>query len=908
MNKQFLSILSLFFSLILALAIYLYFDQIEDKNLRPISIVPDNYAFILESNASRDHFKGLNSVNFIDKLMSNEKTAKLMHELYFYDSLIKSNETVLSWFSQGQAVYSFHKLPNQEMSFFMAVQTLREVNEAEILVFFQSFFPNRYKFVKRKFMQENIYDFTDFKNQTSFSVAFKSKLMLFSLNGNMVENALVKINKVNNEILKEDKLSFVKNSGVGFNLHVNYGNFAGLLNTTLGSDSADKYAILGSFAQRSVYNISLEDEQILLKGAAQTHDANFEFLDLLHAQAPIENNLRKLLPERIHFSYTLGYNGYRSFSKNVKEYLTNKNLQQTYQSYADSLEAKINMPFVKRLGDNLGSHASLFVLDEPGMSNDSNYVVAIESVDEVSFAALLQQIQARWEFVDSLNNEKDTANHTFTKVPFANLFKCYFTDLLSPFPVNYCIQKGKYFFFTNNTQALNRLQYYWDNEQLLYKNENYQTFEKKLSPNSNLEIYINPAHAAKYALHFVNNNWFSLINQNIGLIKKVSHVGIQFAGSSDKIFATQICVQINSHKTEKTEQEWAIQLDSGLLNTPQVMMNYSLGMQVILVQDKSKKLYALDKEGMLLWKKNLDGEIISNIQEVDLFGNGKRQWMFNTGHQIYIIHDNGENCQGWPAWIPTGTKFPVSLFDPNSDRNYQIFCSGIHNKITAFNGQGRPLPYWNPKEVWPNIKSAIGNFYFKGNQVYWFLNEVGKLQFMNREAKSNMDIILDSQYKFNQVNITAIDTDEFIIRGLDSNELVKIKYSSDKKPVINKQAAVGFNSFSLVKNDQYKYDYLFQNELQILLQNEMGDVLFKKTWTEPIITNAQYTFLGEEKKIVYLNKINNTLHADQINGKDYPPFPIQTNGRYAIGDLFNDGDYWFIFSDNQHKLNLYKVK
>jgi hypothetical protein len=180
-------------------------------------------------------------------------------------------------------------------------------------------------------------------------------------------------------------------------------------------------------------------------------NANFEFLDLLHAQAPIENNLKKLLPERIHFSYTLGFNGYRSFAKNVKEYLTNKNLQQTYQSYADSLEVKINMPFVRRLGDNIGNHASLFVLDEPGISKDSNYVVAIESVDEANFAALMQQIHTRWEFVDSLNDEKDTLDNAFIKLPFANLFKYYFTDLLSPFPVNYCVQKGKYFFFTNIT-------------------------------------------------------------------------------------------------------------------------------------------------------------------------------------------------------------------------------------------------------------------------------------------------------------------------------------------------------------------------------------------------------------------------------------------------------------------------
>lgn len=907
MNKQLLSILSLLFSLLLALAIYLYFDQIEDKNLRPISIVPDNYAFVLESNASRDHFKKLNAVNFIDKLMSNEKTAKLMHELYFYDSLIKSNETIFSWFSQGQAIYSFHKLPNNKMAFFMSVQTLREVDEPEILAFFQSCFPNRFKYVKRKFMQENIYDFTDFKSQTHFSLAFKSKLMLFSVNGNMVENALVKINKVNNENALEDKLSFVKNSGDGLNLHVNYANLAGLLNTTLGSDSAQKYEILGSFAQRAVYNISLEDEELLLKGAAQTHETNFEFLDLLHAQAPIENTLRKFLPERIHFAYTLGYNGYGSFAKNVKEYLSNKNLRISYQKYVDSLEAAIKMPFAKRLGDNLGNHAALFVMDEPGISKDSSYVIAIESLNEANFAELLQQVQSRWEFVDSLNNEIDTAK-TYAKVPFAGIFKHYFTDLLCPFPVKYYVKRGKYFFFTNNTETLNRLEDYWKKEQFLYTNDSYKNFEKKLSPNSNLEIYINPSHATKYALHFVNNHWFSQLNQTIGLIKKVSHVGLQFAGSNDKIFAAQIYAQLNTSKTEKTEQVWAIQLDSGLLNTPQVMMHYTLGTQVILAQDKTHKLYAIDREGMVLWKKNLDGQIGSTIQEVDLFGNGKRQWVFNTAHQIYVIHDNGENCQGWPAWIPTGTKYSVSLFDPNTDRNYQFFSAGQYFKITAFNGQGRPLPFWNPREVWPNIKSSVGNFYFKGGQIYWYLDETGSLQFMNREAKKITEIVVDSQYKFNQVQISATDTDAFIIRGLDSNQLVIIKYASNKKPIVNKQVAVGFNSFSLVKNAQYNFDYLLENEQQIVLQNEKGEVLFKKTWAEPTITQAQYVLLGESYKVVYIDKTNNTLHANHLNGKDYESFPIQTTGKYAIGNLFNEADYWLIFSDNQHKLNLYKIK
>jgi hypothetical protein len=45
-----------------------------------------------------------------------------------------------------------------------------------------------------------------------------------------------------------------------------------------------------------------------------------------------------------------------------------------------------------------------------------------------------------------------------------------------------------------------------------------------------------------------------------------------------------------------------------------------------------------------------------------------------------------------------------------------------------------------------------------------------------------------------------------------------------------------------------------------------------------------------------------------MNGEAYSPFPMQTSGKYTIGNLFNEGDHWLIFSDKEHKLNLYKIK
>ncbi|MFY8190338.1 MAG: hypothetical protein ACOVK9_05175, partial [Bacteroidia bacterium] len=332
------------------------------------------------------------------------------------------------------------------------------------------------------------------------------------------------------------------------------------------------------------------------------------------------------------------------------------------------------------------------------------------------------------------------------------------------------------------------------------------------------------------------------------------------------------------------------------------------GMQVILAQDKGNTLYALDREGLILWRKKIDGEIISSITELDLFGNGKRQWLFNTVHQVYVIHDNGENCQGWPAWIPTGTKYPVSLFDPNEDRNYQIFAAGQYYKITAFNAQGRPLTYWNPKEIWPNIKSSIGQFYFGGNQIYWYLDEAGTVQFMNRDAKRNNQIALDSLHKFTQVSITSLDTASFILRGLDSNQLVKIKYTTTKKPTVTVQAAPGFSKFEVLQDANYKPAYFFQNQKQVVLQNDRGVTLFKKNLAEPNIGQAHYQWIGESNKFIYLNKVNNNLYVYQLNGKEYAPFPIKTSGKYAIGNLFNEGDHWLIFSDSENKLNLFKVK
>ncbi|MDZ4666396.1 MAG: hypothetical protein SGJ00_00790 [bacterium] len=910
-NKQLLSILSIVVSIGLALGIYLYFAQIDDKNIKPIQIIPDNAAFVIESNNSSLHLRQLADPTFMDRLMANENVASFYEQLSFYDSLIQTNETISKWFSQGQALYSFHAFNNKSVSFFMAVQTAREVEPNNALAFFQEHFPGRFKVSKRKFMNEDVYDFTDFKEGKNFSIAFKSKLMLFSPDGSLVELGLIKINKFNNQVIPEDKLSFVKNSGNGLNVYFNYKNLPNLVQSTFSEEYQRPFTILENFAERTVFNLVLDDDEIELKGATQTHETDFQFLDLLNAQAPIKNNLQSLLPDGIHFAYTLGFNGYPSFYKNINEYLLSKKLYLPYKAYIDSIEKHLQISFSEKLASKFANHAAILALDEPGVWKDSLYILAIESSDPTGLEVLLQEMEKsvnRKYTTDSSLSIIDTVKNEIPRAYLGDAFKFYFTDLFEGMEAKFYIKKNGYFFFANNANILLALKKKWAENKYLVQQENYKDFEANLAPHSNLELLIFNEHAAKFALNFLNNNWFSLLNQNMGIAKRLKRIGIQYAGSNDKIFASQVYAQVSINKANKTEEVWSINLDTNLLTAPQVVTNYQLGTMVVMAQDMSNQLYMVDREGKTLWKQKLDGPILSPFIEINLYNNGKRQWIFNTSSYIYLIGDDGSNLSGWPVWIPTGTNYPVTVLDPNLDRNYQIFATGRQYKISGFNTQGRLLPYWSPKEVWPNVSSSLGAFQHAGELVYWYLNEKGSIQFLNRQAQKLNFLNLDTLYQFIKVQIEAIDTGQFQLIGLDSNQLVQLNFFSTRSAVIKSQNAIGYNQFEKVNTGSKLSSYLLQGRNQVALEQMSSTAVFQQTFENGTMINPKWFFIGGAFQLVYQNPISLKLHIENTKGVPYKPFPMDVSGPFLIGNIFNEADQWLIYGDNKKGLHLYRIK
>lgn len=911
MNKQLLSILSVMLSIGLGLGIYLYFFEIGDKKIKPLSVVPDNAAFILESNKSSKMLQTFGEQEFMEKLLKNEDISKFYKQLIVFDSLFKSNSTIGNWFETGEAVYSFHTYPNHHIGFFMAVQTKNETSSQKAMAFINAIFPGRYNLTNRKFSGEDVLDFNDFGGDFSFSIAFKSNLMLFSFDGSLVENALIKLKQISPEQQLNDKNNYIFNGNKDLNIYINYHLLPSMMNSFTNEESQKSFGILGNLAEKGFYQIELSEKDLILKGASITSDSKFQFLDLLNSQAPIENKVIPYLPENTTFCLNLSHNGYAKWYPNLKEYLFSEGLFRAYENYSDSLEYLYGKGLKSKLSSLMGTQAGISAVLEPGLPKDSSYILYFELIDPLGFKSLMNDIQSQYQKKNggdsSIISSMDSTHLIF---PFylGDYGKVLYGNLLENFQINAYTIKGNYVFASAHPSALNGLIRNWQSGNLLSKSERFKDFREKMVGQSNLELFVNGDIAPRFTMDFLNDNWYGILTRNLGTIRKTGFVGMQFGGSTDKTFASQFTVEFNTGTTDKTEKLWEIPIDTLLASKPVSVYSASRGEHVLLMTDKKNQLYMVDKSGMVIWKYQLEDKIISGIREIDLNKNGRRQYVLNTAHQIHIIDENGKAMQGWPAWIPTSTEFEVKVFEINEDKDLGFFAVGKYYKLSAYNGQGRLLPVWNPLSIYPNLVSEFYPVKLSGIRQLWALNEKGKLSVYDLDGKVLKTLFNDSLYHFNSIHIQQIDTGSLMLMAADTNQVYSIKYYTWKLPEVkvisqNQNKIIGFKPSN---SDPDLFEIQYNDEWHVY--DLSGKLVYRKTDLDSFKINRTLKPFHNGIQAIWYDMLKYSLQVDDKKNGKTTPFPVNSTANYACGDLYKDQDNYLIYGTNSNSIILYRIK
>lgn len=123
---------------------------------------------------------------------------------------------------------------------------------------------------------------------------------------------------------------------------------------------------------------------------------------------------------------------------------------------------------------------------------------------------------------------------------------------------------------------------------------------------------------------------------------------------------------------------WKIRLDTAVVSPLRAVKNHYSQLSECLVQDAMGRVNLIGADGMLLWKRAVDGPIVGDVSQVDFYSNGKLQYLFTTERSLYIVDRLGNDVGAFPVHLPSPSVTGVTAAQYSDGSPLRLFvgCKG----------------------------------------------------------------------------------------------------------------------------------------------------------------------------------------------------------------------------------------
>ncbi|XCF07051.1 ribonuclease HII [Tamlana crocina] len=449
------------------------------------------------------------------------------------------------------------------------------------------------------------------------------------------------------------------------------------------------------FTEYLAADVELEQNEIYFNGITKATDSTKSLINVFKNTVPQENQMQHITPGNADGFSSITFNNFKTFEKNLNQ--LNKK---------DSL-----------------TNATLFNnISEIGVIYEGqNWAVVLNSSDVIATQDALLAEQ------NKLDTYREVDIFSFSQPTV-------FADVFSPFISNadanmYCIL-DYFFVFANNLETLQNIIASYQNETTLSQREYFNAITEKLSSAASY-LQVGDASALKsiFRKNLKEDSDFNLNSDNISAVQFIF----------DKHFA-HVNGIISKNKARAAEhsvsEELNIKLDNDILNRPQFVKNHISGQKEIVVQDVNNNLYLISNTGKILWKKQLQGSVLGNIEQIDIYKNGRLQLIFATPNRVYVLDRNGKEVGPFPLKFNDKITQPLSVFDYDKRKNYRLLVTQGKN-VLMYNVKGNIVKGFTFKSANGTIISQPQHFRI-GSKDHITLKTKDKLYILDRTGKTRV--------------------------------------------------------------------------------------------------------------------------------------------------------------------------
>jgi len=810
-------------------------------------------------------YKDADSLNFILQLKQNLTS---LSELFPDDSLksfLANKRTVTSLALSGAGKYNTLTILKGDAGFEKLIG--RKLSKA-------------YQFEKRPYSDAEIIRFYQEATKKELFISSYSGLLFISPSKNLLEEG---IRQVNSELSIKQNMAFAKlyqtsNKKDLANIFIRNEEFPLWLKTVFPLAESRFIKRTGEW---SGFDLQVNDKELILNGIISIGSEGAYFTQAFQNIRPVATEGQKLVPASSGLWVAYTFENAEQYYRNYLSFLEKEDSKRRYQQQISNFLFKPEPTLLNWLDTEMG----IFYMGQNTLAyfkfrSEKNCKEALEAITDSSFVEGYRGL-------------------IINQLVYENVLPRFYGSLFKGFHRPYFTITNDFAVFANDLATLKGLINDLLDQRALANDEAYTQYSAKIPSKAHITVMGSNPEFLELTASLLEGSDARILMTEKERLNNFHRLSLQLNIDNDAAL-TNFYLEHRPPVQEKVARQWATVLPHPAIGTPQFVKNHNTKKYEVLLQDEANQLHLLSAGGEILWSKDLDGKIIGECTQIDIFKNNKLQLVFNTENSLYVLDRLGRNVEGFPVKLPAAATAPVGVFNYDNARNYRLVvpCGPM---LYNYDVKGKKVQGWNFKKASSDIVSEPQHFAVSGKDIIVCLSADGKLYQLNRRG--------EERFKVNE-KIEELKTSFFLKRGssLKSSELLA-NSNSGKLYVINPEGAV--DAIYLDEDNPADHFMFFDNKYIF----SSGQKLLVKDEENPWVAELDAEVSAKPKAMILKGEFYAGAYskmAEEIrlfNGKGelIEGFPVFAQGPFDMGSLKLDGTINIVTYSDDGTVICYRV-
>lgn len=870
---------------------FLWFRLNKHSRMDAHEAIPPEFAFCLEapdysrlSSALQNHsniWKEFHAYSTVEQLDS------LMHDM---DSLYRNSEDVKRLI-EGNVLVSVY--PGDEKVDYLFVLNSPDRHATDEVL---KRIDQETDIDKEKFEDVILYSL-DFPQRIPDLLLFTETKGLFILASSeeLLKKSVLQINHGQN-VFRSEKYQKIRSTlGSDVEAHL-YVSFDELEQLTAKVIRENKIPDLTGFTSSAALDVEIKPDQLLFNGFSKVSDTVFQQLSLFSGQDPVEQALFTVIPSTVVYFKWLGVSNSQQFEENMGK---------------DNSWQADNHKFREIFYSVFSGQASEIVIRKG--ANDFSKL-AIVSVKSKGQAENILGDYFQKEYPGQKKSETITIAENYSveayKIPFQGIENAMFNDLLQEAEYTWYSFYDNHLVLAKTISDLKEFVYLNSLGKTLDNDDYFQGLKDNFSSRSNLFIYFDPSQYYPEIMEILKPGTRSVIERHSDSWKKLNVVGFQNTVADDLNYF-RLFINYTGKIREYVNTVWERKLEANLSMKPTVVLNHNNNEKEIFVQDRKNIIYLINNSGGIIWKQSIDGPILGKVYQMDYYGNGKLQYLFNTENKIYLIDRNGNNVDKFPVNLREKASAGLTLFDYDNNRNYRIPVPTVDRDILMYDKNGDIVSGWRFRRADQVIKFPVDHYRI-GNKDYIVARDEFNLYILDRRGRKRVKP--SEQIDFSVKNpvffLSGSTGTERLIASDKTGNVYAFFFDGTVRKIMEQEMSDDHFFVPSDINGDRRAEYIFMDSTRLQVFDGSSELIFSEIYPEDIsLPPVIYSFSTADKKIGIVASESERIYLLNNDGSLYQGFPLQGSSLFSISsfpglkDRFN-----LLVGNNDNFLYNYSVK